>query len=301
MTYDAIIIGGSYAGLAAALQIARARRKVLVIDAGERRNRFAESSHGFLTQDGISPARIAHMGREQLLAYPNVTWVDARAESVDGTLDAFAVATSTGNSYSSRRLILATGVTDILPAVPGLKEQWGKTVFHCPYCHGYELNGGSLGVLATNEFAAHQAMLISDWGKTTLFTNNIFEPDTEQLALLRARNVDIERAPVAAISGANTKAVVELSGGRTIELAGLFTMSRTVMSNSLAEQLGCSLEDGLTGPIVKTEPSKMTTVPGVYACGDAALTVGSVSFAVGDGVRAGVSAHQSLIFPSPIH
>ncbi|MGH7003952.1 MAG: NAD(P)/FAD-dependent oxidoreductase [Alphaproteobacteria bacterium] len=296
MTFDIIVAGGSYAGLAAALQVARARRKVLVIDAGERRNRFAATSHGFLTQDGRPPEQIAREGREQLLAYPTVTWADARAEHAQGRLGAFSLSTSDGSTHTGRRLVLATGVADRLPDIPGLQERWGESVFHCPYCHGYETDGGPLGVLATGPLAIHQAMMLPDWGRTTLFTNGLFEPDGGQRASLAARGVTIEPVPVAAISGAGNRAAVALSDGRTVELAGLFTMSRTVMASPLAEQLGCSFEEGPFGPFIRTEASKMTSVPGVYACGDAAMMAGSVSFAVGDGARAGVAAHQSLIF-----
>jgi thioredoxin reductase len=301
MIYDAIIVGGSYSGLAAALQIARARRQVLVIDAGERRNRFAESSHGFLTRDGSPAAQIAGIGREQLLAYPNVTWIDARAENAAGSLDAFTIATSSGTSHESRRLILATGVTDLLPPIPGLRERWGKSVFHCPYCHGYETDGGAIGVLATGPLSMHQATMLPDWGKTTLFLNNAFEPDSAQLDALAARGVPVEYTPVTAVSGDGTKPVIKLSDGRSIPLAGLFTFSRTAVTGPLPQQLGCDLDDGPLGTFIKTEDSKMTSIPGVYACGDTALMAGSVSFAVGDGVKAGISAHQSLMFPGRDH
>lgn len=301
MNYDVIVVGGSYSGLAAALQIARARRKVLVIDAGERRNRFAEASHGFLTQDGTLAAQIARVGHEQLLAYPNVTWIDGRATRVRGDLDAFNLETASGMNYEGRRLILATGVTDILPTIPGLRERWGKSVFHCPYCHGYELGNGPIGVLATSALSTHQAAMLADWGSTTLFVNNMFEPDKDQLGALTARGVTIEYATIMAISGEDTQPIVELTDGRAIPFTGLFTLSRTAVTGPLPHQLGCKLEDGLLGNYIKTEDSKLTSVPGVYACGDTALMAGSVSFAVGDGVRAGVSAHQSLIFSSPAH
>ncbi|EJN02759.1 NAD(P)/FAD-dependent oxidoreductase [Phyllobacterium sp. YR531] len=301
MTYDVIIIGGSYSGLAAALQVARARRKVLVVDAGERRNRFAESSHGFLTQDGTPAAQIARVGREQLLAYPNVTWIDARAENVQGALDAFTVRISSGMSYEGQRLILATGVTDILPTIPGLRERWGKSVFHCPYCHGYELGTGPIGVLATSALSTHQAAMLADWGNTTLFVNGMFEPDSDQINALTGRGVRIEYAAIVSIAGKDTRPIVEVADGRAISLAGLFTLSRTAVTGPLPQQLGCAMEDGLLGTYIKTEDTKLTSVPGVYACGDTALMAGSVSFAVGDGVRAGVSAHQSLIFSSPAH
>jgi thioredoxin reductase len=175
--FDVIIVGGSYAGMAAALQLVRARRKVLVIDAGQRRNRFASSSHGFLTRDGESPDAIAAEAKKQLLAYPTVTWEGGKAVSAAGKVDAFSVEAEKGETYEARRLILATGITDILPDIPGLVERWGKTVFHCPYCHGYELNEGRLGVLATGPLSVHQALMIPDWGKTTFFTNSVCSPD----------------------------------------------------------------------------------------------------------------------------
>jgi thioredoxin reductase len=300
LIYDVIIIGGSYSGLAAALQIARARRNVLVVDAGERRNRFAETSHGFLTQDGSSAVQIPRIGREQLIAYPNVTWVDAHAENANGALDTFTVDTSSGASYKGRRIILATGVTDILPTIPGLLERWGKSVFHCPYCHGYE-TGGDIGVLATGSLSIHQALMLADWGNTTLFVNNMFEPDDDQLKALAARGVKIEYTTITALSGETAQPVIELSDGRAISFTGLFTLSHTTITGPLPQQLRCDLEDGPLGTFIKTDGSKLTSVPGVYACGDTALMAGSISLAVGDGVRAGISAHQSLIFPSPLH
>ena len=148
MVYDVVIVGGSYAGLSAGLQLARGRRKVLVIDAGLRRNRFAQHSHGFLGQDGRAPGDIAAQARAQLLAYPNVEWVDQSAVKAGQCAEGFAVVTADGQRFAARRLIIATGMVDVLPEIPGLAERWGKHVFHCPYCHGYELDGGPIGVLA---------------------------------------------------------------------------------------------------------------------------------------------------------
>src|SRR5213075_372741 len=147
--YDVIIIGGSYAGLAAALQLVRARRRVLILDAGQRRNRFAGHSHGFLGQDGQPPWAIAAKGKAEVLAYPTVTWKDALAAEAVRTQDGFVVRAG-GDEFRGKRLILATGVVDELPAVPGLEERWGKRVFFCPYCDGYEFGMGSLAVLATS-------------------------------------------------------------------------------------------------------------------------------------------------------
>ena len=297
MNFDFIIVGGSYAGMAAALQLVRARRSVLVIDAAQRRNRFADSSHGFLTQDGNSPAAIAATAKAQLLAYPNLEWLDASAISA-GKIDAGFQVNTEHHSYQARRLILATGVTDQLPAIPGLTERWGKAVFHCPYCHGYELEQGPIGVIAASPLALHHALMLPDWGPTTLFTNQCFEPDAEQQAQLLARGVVIESAQVLQISG---KADVQLSNGKVLQMAGLFTQPGTTVNSPLAEQLGCQFEQGPLGAFIQTSASKETTVPGVFACGDNARMAGSVAIAIGDGSLAGAMAHQSLLFGTVSH
>src|SRR5437867_3455668 len=148
--YDVIIIGGSYAGLAAALQLVRARRHVLIVDAGQRRNRFAHHSHGFLGQDGQPPEAIAAKGRSEVFAYPTGTWREALATEARSISDGFVVRAGS-DEHRGKRLILATGVVDELPAIPGLAERWGKQIFFCPYCDGYEFGMGRLGVLATSE------------------------------------------------------------------------------------------------------------------------------------------------------
>ncbi len=293
-TYDVIVIGGSYAGMAAALQIARGRRQVLVIDAGVRRNRFAATSHGFLTQDGKSPSAIADQAKTQLLQYPNVSWLQGTADSAEKTGDLFSV-TSNNKTFSAQRLLLAFGVTDHLPAITGLQERWGKSVFHCPYCHGYELNQGPLGVLATSEASFHQAMLIPDWGPTTLFTNNCFTPNEEQQQQLAARGVKIETEIVQEIIGEQS-AVIKLANGRLIELAGLFVASLTQPSNRIAQDLGCEIAESPVVFYVKTDELKQTSIPGVFACGDLGRPMGSVTFAIGDGAQAGFAVHRSLIF-----
>jgi thioredoxin reductase len=290
--HDVIVIGGSYAGLAAALQLARARRKVLVIDAGHRRNRNAAHSHGFLGQDGQDPAVIAAKGRAEVLAYPTARLVEGTAQSVARTETGFAVTVATGERFETERVILALGVIDELPEIPGVAERWGKSIFHCPYCHGYELGGEKIGVIATSALSFHHAMLLPDWGETTYFTRG-FEPTDEQSAQLERRRVTIERGDVRGIDGAAT---VHVADGRALSFAGLFLMPRNRVAGSLVSDLGVEMEDGPVGKIIKTDMMKMTSVPGVLACGDAAMAAGSVSFAVADGVRAGVGAHASLIF-----
>ena len=294
MVYDVIIVGGSYSGISAGLQLARARRKVLVIDAGQRRNRFAHSSHGFLGQDGRNPGTITSEARAQLLAYPTVEWMSQPAIQAKTEDGGYVITAANGEQFAARRLILATGVVDELPEIPGLSERWGQRVFHCPYCHGYELDGGQIGVLAASPMAIHQALMLPDWGPTTLFLNEVFEPDADQLAMLARRGVVVEPEPVLSVGG--EQADVTLASGRVIKLAGLFTQPRTRMGSPLAAQLGCEFEAGPTGDFIKVDAMRETNVPGVFACGDAAIAAGNVAIAVGDGARTGGAAHQSLIF-----
>lgn len=294
MHFDVIIIGGSYAGLSAGLQLARARRNILVIDAGERRNRFAASSHGFLGQDGRNPGDIVAEARQQLERYPTVHWINAKAKSARKIAETFVVDTGNGTSHESSRLILATGVVDTLPPIAGMRERWGKSVFHCPYCHGYELNEGNIGVLASSALSMHHGLMLPDWGKTTLFTNGAFDPDDVQRAQLSGRSVIIEETPVREILG---HADVLLTDGRTLPMDGLFTMTRTAVHDAWTSELGCALEDGPTGKFLKTDDMQQTTIKGIFACGDAARAAGSVALAVGAGAMAGVGAHRSLMFP----
>ena len=295
--YDAVVVGGSFAGLAAAMQLSRARRRVLVVDAGLPRNRFAHASHGFLGQDGRAPADIIATARAEVLAYPTAAFRRDEATHAWPAEDGFELALASGNTIHARRLVLATGVVDELPEIPGLRERWGVSVLHCPYCHGYEVAGRRLGVLATGEMAVHQAPLVTDWsGDVTLFTNGVaFTAD--QRAAFAAHGVRMEERPVAALVGEGLAlSGVRLGDGETIAIDALFTASRTRMASPLAEQLGCAFDDGPFGPVIRTDGRKVTTVPGVFAAGDAARVPYNATIAAADGVLTGISAHQSLVF-----
>lgn len=297
MHYDVIVIGGSYAGMAAALQLVRARRAVLVIDAGERRNRFASHSHGFLSQDGVPPGEIAANARRQLEAYPTLTWFEGRVDAVTGQVDEFTVATSDGGSHNGRRILLATGVADQLPAVEGLAERWGKSIFHCPYCHGYELGQGRIGIVGASPISIHQAELLTDWGSVTLLVNGAVELSREARSILERRGVTIEEEPIDRIEG---HADVAMADGRLLRFAGLFTATRSSPSSSLAEAMGCALEETPMGVQVRTDAENKTSVTGVFACGDVARAPHSVSLAVGNGAMAGAQVHRSLLWPETI-
>ena len=298
MHYDVIVIGGSYAGMAASLQLVRARRSVLVIDAGERRNRFASHSHGFLGQDGVAPAEIAAGARRQLEAYPTLSWHEGRAEACSGQVDNFTVTTADGELHRGRRVLLAIGVADQLPAIPGLKERWGRTVFHCPYCHGYEIGQERIGIIGTGPMSIHQAELLTDWGEVTLLANGRVELSGDVRATLEHRGVTLEEAPVDRIEG---HADVAMADGRRLPFSGLFTATRTSPSGALAEALGCALEETPMGIQVNINAENRTSVPGVFACGDVAQAPHSVSLAVGNGAMAGAQVHRSLLWPETVH
>lgn len=297
MPHDAIIVGGSYAGLSAAMQIARARRRVCVVDAGRPRNRFAGASHGFFGQDGAEPLAMIAQARAKLAAYPNVTLVDGEARMVRRDEDGlFSVELATAELLRSAKLLLATGVEDVLPSIPGFAERWGVTVLHCPYCHGYEFGGRPLGVLSVSLVSVHQALLIPDWGPTTFFLNGGPLPGAGDLRKLVKRGVAVEPATVAAVEGAAPAITgVRLADGRLVEVDALF-LGTQLRTSPLAAQLGCAFDDGPFGPILRVDATKMTTVPGVYAAGDSTRAMHNATFASADGVLAGSSLHQALVF-----
>jgi len=293
MNYDVIIVGGSYAGMAAALQLLRARRSVLIIDAGKRRNRTASHAHGFLAQEGVDPAELAGAARTQLMVYPTLTWVDEKAELVAGVRDEFRV-TSQGQTYTGRRLLFAIGVQDQLPKIPGLQERWGQSVFHCPYCHGYELDQGRIGVIATSFMSMHQAQLVAEWGETTFFSNHVLEVDQPSAENLAHRGVCVESTSIARIEGS---ADVVLTDGRILSFAGLFTAPRNAPASPIAEQFGCKLVETPIGTQLWTSDAKETSISGAFACGDVARVPHTLSLAVADGAMAGAQLHRSLIWP----
>lgn len=297
--YDATIVGGSFAGLSAATYLGRARRRVLVVDAGAPRNRFAHASHGFFGRDGHAPLDMIATARAQVAAYPTVRFVDGRVTTVTRSTDGFVAALDDGSTATSRKIVLASGITDVLPDLPGVHERWGASVLHCPYCHGFEVAGQRLGVLAASERGVHMAELITDWGPVTLFTNGVVALDDHARAILAARGVAIEEEVVVGLEGPSPAlAGVRLAGGRLVAIDALFIGAPTRLNSSIAEQLGCAIDEGAIGPSIRVDGNGLTTVPGVYAAGDIARGRHSIAWAVADGVTAAVSAHQSLVFPT---
>lgn len=294
---DAVVIGGSFAGLSAALQLARARRSVRILDAGRPRNRFADAAHGFFSRDGSDPRTLVAAAQAQLRRYPSARLIAAEAASARAVDGGFEVVAQDGSVLAARKLVLAFGVNDTLPPLPGLRERWGKSVLHCPYCHGYEFAGRRLGVLHSASFSAHQALLVADWGPTTLYLNGAPAPDADTAAQLARRGVAVEPAPIVALSGEEQAlSALRLADGREAAVDALFVASRVRFNSALAEQLGCAIDEGPMGPFIRTDDSRQTTVPGVYAAGDIARAMHNATWAAADGVTAGASAHQALVF-----
>ena len=297
MDTDFIVVGGSFAGLSAALQLARTNRPVTLIDAGLPRNRFASAAHGVLGHDGRTPRAITDDGRTQLLAYPSASLRPGVAVAAQRIAGGFAVTLEDGARLSAKRLVLATGVVDQFPAIDGVRERWGVSVLHCPYCHGYENLGRRLAVIGMMPMSAHMAQLIGDWSPDMTYFANGFAPDPEQALALAARGVKIEHSPVAAIEGpAPDMDAVLLADGRRVPIDAAFIACQVKMASPLAQQLGCAFDDGPLGQYVRTDQFQATTVDGVYAAGDMASMLHGAAMAAAGGGLAGIGAHRSVVF-----
>ncbi|RYG35259.1 NAD(P)/FAD-dependent oxidoreductase [bacterium] len=295
MNFDALIIGGSFAGLAAAMPLVRARRKVLLIDGGTPRNRFSDASHGFFGLDGRSPAEISKLGLEQLGRYSTFKHLPAQADSVKGDLDAFVVSVG-ADIYRARRVVFATGVTDVMPDIEGFAERWGRSIVHCPYCHGYETADRPTAVLYATPGSLHQVRMLQDWtGDVTLLTNGHAVPP-EEIQALHAVGIETVEGRVLRLEGDGRELeTIHLEGGRNLTARVLYAAPFQKPTSDLPEQLGCAYTDGLLGPILQVDGGQMTTVPGAYAAGDAARAMQNATFAVNDGSWAGINVHRSLM------
>ena len=293
---DVIIIGGSFAGLAAALQLGRARRQVTVLDTGLPRNRFAGHSHGLLGHDHQPPLEILALARRQLARYPTVRLVNARAQSVSGALDDFVVTTADGLALPARRLLLSYGVADQMPSIPGFADCWGKSIVPCPYCDGFEVAGQHWGLLWSGPHAQHAVALFHDW--TDHLT--VFADGHDIAPEIRA---DLARRKVAVIDGRlvgvshqhGRQPSLVLNTGETVAVDVLFAHPRNQPSASLHEALQLETAEGPMGIVLKVDERRQTSVPGIYAAGDLANPMASVTLASSHGAMAGIFAQQSML------
>lgn len=292
--YDVIIIGGSYAGLSAALVLGRSLRRVLVIDAGQPANRQTPHAHGFLTRDGATPAELSAIARQQVSYYPTVQFWSETVLTAAKTADGFNVITKNGLQFWGRNVLLATGVYDIMPDLPGFAECWGRSVLHCPYCHGYEIHGEPLGILANGDTGYEMSTLIQHWsGPLTLFTDGPATLTQAQQKTLTQLAIPIVETPLLAIEhqGGMLTALRLTDGSRTHPKA-VFARVPFRQSSDIATQLGCRMtENGL----IETTEFGETTVSGVFAAGDATTLFRQVAIAVASGTKAGAWMNRELI------
>ena len=296
--YDALIVGGGAAGLSAALALGRARRSVVVVDAGEPRNAPASAVHNFLTRDGTPPAELLRLGRAEVEGYGGVLVTDA-ATSATKTGDGFAITTARGDVIEARRLLIATGLVDDLPDVPGLREHWGSSVLHCPYCHGWEVRDRAIGILATGPMSVHQALLFRQWSeRITLFLHTAPKPSAEELEQLAARGIPVVEGLVAAVEGRGDRLTgVLLENGDAHPLEALVVAPTFTARSALLEQLGAEVlpHPMGVGSFVETDPMGATSIPGVWAAGNVTDLVGQVVTSAAEGLRAGAALNADLI------
>lgn len=291
---DILIIGGSYAGLSAAMTLGRALRRVLIVDGGQPCNRQTPYSHNFITQDGSTPAEIANKAREQVLKYPGVNLLNDLVVKVTGTNNNFEARTSGGLIIKAKKLLFTTGIRDIFPDISGFAECWGISVIHCPYCHGYEYHGQRTGILMHGEPAFEFAKMIRNWTeKLTIFTNGKSDITDVQLALLQGKGVGVDDRTFREIAHSKGKvSKILFENGEEEMVDALYARLPFVQHTDLPENLGCELTE--MGHI-KTDDWKRTTIPGIYAAGDSTTPMRSVSNAVGTGTTAGAYINLDMV------
>ncbi|MFF3336522.1 NAD(P)/FAD-dependent oxidoreductase [Streptomyces sp. NPDC002888] len=295
--YEVVVVGGGAAGLSAALVLGRARRRTLVVDAGEPRNAPAAHMQGYLTRDGMPPAEFLALGREEIARY-GVELVRDRA--VDVTKDGdFAMALASGRTVRARRLVVATGLKDELPAVPGVAERFGRDVLHCPYCHGWEVRDQPFGVLATSALSVHQALMVSQWSKdVTFFLHKVAEAELsdDDLRRLAAAGVEVVPGEVAELVVEDDRLTgVRLADGTTHDRSVMFVAPRAVPQTGLLQQLGAELRETPFGAYPVVDETGLTTVPGVWAAGNAMGFAEQVVNAAAGGYRAGATINGELL------
>jgi len=292
--FELLVIGGGPAGLSAALVAARARRRVLLVDGCEPRNAAAPAVHTFVTRDGVLPAEFRHIARAQLQAYPTVTIVDGEVTTITGTSPEFRVTLADGRSAGARVVLLATGLVDILPGVPGLRERWGRGVHHCPYCDGYEHRDQPWGVLADEPTVFDFALFLRGWTPSvTLFTMGA-APQGEAVTTLERAGVIIETAAIARIiaSDAHHLDAVELEGGRQVPIESLW-LRPAQRQRGLTAGLGLAVDDD--GAICRDEHGE-TPTPGIFVAGDLAAGAAQQALqAAADGARVAMTINHRLI------
>ncbi|MBD0689039.1 NAD(P)/FAD-dependent oxidoreductase [Streptomyces sp. CBMA123] len=290
--YDVVVVGAGAAGLNAALVLGRARRRVAVVDAGEPRNAPAAHLQGFLSRDGMPPAALLAVGRAEVTRY-GVDLIDGRVEDAGPTELGFVVHLAGGPVLHARRLVVATGLRDGLPELPGLAERWGRDVLHCPYCHGWEVRDRPLGVLGTAPGAVGQALLLRQWSADVVLLAHTLAPTDTERERLAARGVRVvEGRIVRLVADDGRLRGVELDNGQVVTRDAVFVVPQPMPRDALLFGLDCARDDN---GWVTTDRTGRTSVPGVWAVGNVADPRAQVVSAAGMGAAAAFALNHDLL------
>ncbi|MCU1380661.1 MAG: dependent oxidoreductase [Acidimicrobiales bacterium] len=289
-SYDVVVVGGGAAGLSAALVLGRARRRVAVVDAGHPRNAPAAHMQGFLSRDGMPPADLLAAGRAEVTGY-DVELVDDQVAAIEPGLTVRLIG---GAVLQARRLLVATGVSDELPDIPGVRERWGKDLLHCPYCHGWEVRDQPLGVLGTVAGSTQHALLVRQWSDDVMFFVHTYELAPAERVQLEARGVQVVEGEVGRlVVEADRLTGVELVDGRVIERNAVFVRPGNVPhADGLLSGLGCDLNE--TGFVI-VDATGRTSTPGVWAAGNVVDPRAQVITAAGAGSAAAIAINADLV------
>ncbi|KQT20531.1 pyridine nucleotide-disulfide oxidoreductase [Chryseobacterium sp. Leaf404] len=292
--YDVIIIGGSYAGLSAAMALGRSLRKTLIIDSGKPCNEQTPHSQNFLTQDGKSPKEISALAKSQVSRYETVEFLDGKAVSAKKTDFGFEIEIEDGEQFNSKKLIVATGILDEIPDIKGFKESWGISLIHCPYCHGYEYRGKKTGIIANGDKAFHISSLVKNLtDNVTVLTRGKAEFSEEQLEKLKNNKIEIIETEITELKHENgyVKSLI-FEDGKEIDFKAVYGAFLFAQHSYIPENLGCELTEF---GHVKTDLFQKTNVAGIFVCGDNSSVMRSVANAVLTGNVAGVMANMELV------
>lgn len=303
-TYDVVVVGGGPAGLSAALTLSRARRSTLVVDAGDPRNLPAGHVHNYLGRENTSPAELSAIGRHEIASYGGevIAGRVASAKAWEGDETEFVVTLEDGREVSGRRLLVTTGLVDELPDVPGLRERWGRDVLHCPYCHGWEVRDQALGVIASNGFAPHQALMFRQWSDDViLFLHGGPDPSNDEAEQLAARGIVVVPQAIDGVVVEDDRIVgVRLTSGEVVARKALVASPRMAARSEVLSSLGIeAVEQEMNGIVLGTavpaDPTGATSVPGVWVAGNVADLRAQVISSAAAGLNVGAMINADLI------
>ena len=297
MEFEVIVIGGGAAGLSAGVALARSRRSVVVVDAGQPRNAPAEGVHNFLTSEGIAPRALVREGRTEVRLYGGEV-LDGRVAAAERTQDGFTVVMDDGGRLTARRLVITTGVVDEFPDIDGLRDQWGRGAMHCAYCHGWEVRDQALGVIASSAASVHQALLFSQLTSEVTLVTHSFEPDEESLRLLAGAGVAVRAGSVERVEteGATVEGL-RLDDGTLLRVSAVVVSPRSVARSSLLTSLGIETvaHPSGFGDYVEVDAMGQSTVPGVYLAGNVTEIAAQVMGAAAAGTKVGAAVNADLV------